>query len=693
MAVLPTFTQAVVSLRWLALAALIALETLLPSRGNTSALIGLYGVILAYALALTLFAWRFPDRSATAARLGIPLDTLAIAAGMLVTGHGREYLLLAFPVTAVAGLLLGYTGAALVSVAMTIVQFPMIRVSLFAPGSYVLWAFTALAVLGTGTAAAAGAEHLARGQRFHRMLLELRRAMAAAPNVAVSANAALAIVTAHFHANSGSLMLFDAQAGRLEILVAHALAETYHEVRPRLGEGIAGWVAQQGEAVLLTPDAPVPFRLTRSEIGSSICVPVRTAQGPLGVLNLNRHRPAAWFTRDDLEAAELTAQQVAGILLQAQHERVYAAALSEVAEGFSEVSRALARDPAVLWPALLDIARSLTSAHFAVLALEREDTGTVDIVATRGIDGRTSLEFAPTLLAASTQGEIRVAQGGPPRNGVPTSVACVPLRAESQTLGAIGLGLGDSRTPPRLLHAVASHVAAAVHTARSAYRVADIGVSEERRRIAREMHDGLAQTLADAMLQTDLSTMAAQAHPEQLASDLTELRAVLGRAMRELREFMSDLRRQDQAEATLFGALDLMGRDFGRRYQIPTSVTGSGEETHLPSAIRHAVLAIVRQALTNIRGHARATAVAIRAEVSEQLCVVSVKDNGAGFDLAAYRAKPPAAHHLGITSMEERAALVGGRLHMESRPGEGTTVTVRIPLGREHDEDTRAAGG
>jgi len=235
-------------------------------------------------------------------------------------------------------------------------------------------------------------------------------------------------------------------------------------------------------------------------------------------------------------------------------------------------------------------------------------------------------------------------------------------------------------------------VAAAVHTARSAHRIADIGVVEERRRIAREMHDGLAQTIADALLQTDLSAMAAQAQPGQVRGDLQELRSVLEQAMRELREFMTELRREDRTDETLFAALEAMGREFGRRHQIQTSVVTNGEDTPLPSAIRHAVLAIVRQALTNIRAHARATTVAIRAEATEHACSVSVADNGVGFDLAAFRTRSSGFHHLGITSMEERASLVGGRLQIASRPGGGTTVTVHVPLGREHDEDSRAAG-
>lgn len=692
MALLPTFTQAVVSLRWLALAALIALETLQPSGGSVSRLIGLYASIVGYTLALTLVVWRYPEAHSATTRAGIALDTTAIAAGMLITGHRAEYLLLAFPVAAIAGLLLGYPGATGVAAVVAAVQLPPQRASLFGPEGYVAWAFATLALLGTGAAAAAAGQSLTRRQRTQRMLAEVRRAVEAAPSVAAAAKAALAVAAAHFRAASGSLMLFDPPSGRLEILAGQGLNQVYHEIRPRLEEGIAGWVVQQGRAVLLAPDAPVPFRLERLEIASSISAPLRTAGGPLGVLNLNRHRPAPRFSRDDLEAVEAAAQQVAPVLLRAQHERLYAAALSEVAEGFSEVSRALARDPVVLWPALLDIARRLTASPFAVLALEREDTGNVDIVATRGIDGRAAAELASTLLAASTHAEIRTAQGGPVRGGVPTSVVCVPLRAEGQILGAIGLGLGDARIPQRLLQAVAAHVAAAVHTARSAYRIADIGVTEERRRIAREMHDGLAQTLADALLQTDLSGMAAQAHPEQVAGDLRELRGVLERAMRELREFMSDLRRQDQAAETLFGALEAMGREFDRRYEIRTTTAGAGDDAQLPSAIRHAVLAIVRQALTNVAAHARATAVEIRGELTEQACTIAVTDNGVGFDPAAHRANPPSPHHLGIISMEERAALVGGTLRIDSRPGAGTTVTIHIPLGRSH-ADTHPAGG
>jgi len=159
---------------------------------------------------------------------------------------------------------------------------------------------------------------------------------------------------------------------------------------------------------------------------------------------------------------------------------------------------------------------------------------------------------------------------------------------------------------------------------------------------------------------------------------------LLERAMRELREFMTELRRREQASSGLRAAIEAMGKEFERRDVVPVQLVFSGDDAQLPSAVRHAILAIARQALTNIRSHAHARSVTIRVNVTEEECVASIADDGVGFDLPAYRSRLPAAHHLGLTSMEERAALVGGRLQIDTAPTRGTTVSVHVPLGRHH---------
>jgi signal transduction histidine kinase len=278
-------------------------------------------------------------------------------------------------------------------------------------------------------------------------------------------------------------------------------------------------------------------------------------------------------------------------------------------------------------------------------------------------------------------------------------MAYIPLRVGSRVIGALGLDAADGAPfSGPLLPAIASHIAAAVDTARTAHRVADIGAAEERRRVAREMHDGLAQTLANALLQTDLCAAAAESDhapreaavlrragpPPTLARELVELRSLLEQAMRELRAFMAELRRTDGRDDRLAAALERLARETERRHHLAISVTASGDDTHVPPAVRHAVLAIARQALANVQAHARATRAAVRAQITDEWCSVSVADDGIGFDVHAYRAGPAAGHHLGLPSMEERAGLVGGRLQIDSEPARGTTITVQVPLSVRH---------
>jgi len=673
------FAQAALSLRWLALAVLIAREAAIPLASREPGV--LYVGILAYTLSLTLYAWRYPQLAPRAARAGVFLDVAAIALGMQLASSPQAFFYFGFVVTGVAGLMMGHIAAAGVSGLLALLQLPAIRHSLFAPDLYPAWGIAAFALQAVGHTAAAAGTRLRQHGRVAGLLDVLHAVtLSARPPQEVNARLLDEIVR-FFRADSGSLMVYDLHEQRLTILAAYGLDDAFREVRPRLGEGIAGWVTQEGRPVLLTPETSSPFPLLRQDIGSSICVPVTSAGQPLGVLNLNRDAGRAWFSLDDLETATAATRYAADLLRRVLFEREVAFLLAGSATGFTAVGRALARDPAVLWPVLLDQARSATAAQFAILALEREDTGTLDVVAARGISGHAARTYLPTLIAASTEAQTQMT-GTPDASSGGAVVACVPLRVDAKTIGALGLGM-NAQTPasPERLEAVATQTAAAVQAARTAFRVTDISVVEERRRIAREMHDGLAQTLADALLQTDLSAMAAQGNPTQISSDLKDLRGLLERGMRELREFMSELRKEPEMSNEFPVALEGIGKEFQRRAEIPATVVITGDATRMPSTVRHAVLAIVRQALTNVRAHARATTVGIRAEVTDELCLATIADNGVGFDLAAFRATLPGSPHLGLTSMEERAALVGGRLDVATSPGRGTTITVRIPLG------------
>src|SRR3989454_6529975 len=567
------FAHAALSLRWLALAALIGLGTLTPVSVRTPPLF--YVGILIDPLGLSLYAWRYADRAPQAAQIGVVFDTIAIGVGMQVATDPRVFSYFGFITATVAGLLITRVATVAIAGVVGLLQFPLLPRSLFAPNLYVAWGMAALALQAAGQVAAVAATHLRRRVNLQGLLASLGRISGLASTTAQAADGVLAEIIGFLGAGSGSLMLFDPQDGRLEILAAYRLGDVYRQVRPRLGEGIAGGGTQAGQPVLLTPGASAPFPLLRKEIGSSMCGPVSSGGRPLGVLNVNRSTARAWCSHDDLVTAGLAARHIADILFRAQHERAIAATLMNVTSGFIGVSRAILRDPAVLWPVLLDQTRSLTGAQFAVLALERQDTGTLDVVASRGIGGQAALSFLPGLLAASTDGRLHVAGDHPPAGGESGGgnpgpvVACVPLRLETRKIGAIGLGLpGGALVSPQQLDAVATLVAGAVHTAPTPDPPARIGGAEGAGRPAPGGNARAGQALAEAMLQTDLSTMTAQGNPAQVGGDLKEMRTLLERGMRELREFMSELRREPADRGKLSVALEELGREFQRRDEL-----------------------------------------------------------------------------------------------------------------------------
>ncbi len=676
----PELASAIVAIRWVVLAALIVLETQQPaSEAAPVGLLSVYVGFAVYTIALTLYTLQRPDRAARSAGWTLVLDTTFVVAGTIAGGPPWLFLPLAFPVVALVGLFGGSIAATAAGGAIALSNLPPLVHSVFAPDLWIRWVIAATLVIATGNATAAAAERLAHRARVAAALARIRATSSARMSTSEAAAAILDQAVTLFGASSGSLMVVDPAGHDLDLLATHNLDEAYRSAWRRLGEGIAGWIAQEGQPMLLTPGTTFPLPLKRHEIGSAMCIPVRVGGQPVAVLNVNRSADRKRFTQADVIDAEAVAQQAAAVCLRAQQARRLSEVLTDLADSHARVTGAFTRDPAVLWPALLDVVKSMTSAQFAVLALEQTTTGGLELVGSQGISREGARTALPSLLAAAADGLVQTPAGT--TMPMAHTLICLPLKVGAETIGAVGLGFAeDTAASEHFLRATAAHVGAVVQTARAASRVAEIGAVEERRRIARELHDGIAQTLADALLQTDLSTMAAQADPAQLTGDLRELRGILERSMRELREFMTDLRRDDLTDGRLFQALDALAKEFERRHGLHTAVVATGPDDQLSPAVRHAVLSITRQALDNVRIHAQATQTTIAATVTDTTCMVRIVDDGRGFDLQAFRMRQPMSHNLGLVSMQERASLVGGQLEVDTAPGRGTSITVRIPL-------------
>jgi signal transduction histidine kinase len=270
----------------------------------------------------------------------------------------------------------------------------------------------------------------------------------------------------------------------------------------------------------------------------------------------------------------------------------------------------------------------------------------------------------------------------------------LPLMFKGATIGA--LELHGSPTGPfddedaRLLQPFADAAAVAIENARLYEQARFSATLAERNRLARELHDTIAQGLTAV-------TMQLEAAQRSFERDPARARARLGRAHELAREALEDVRRSVWTLAAplvdgqaLSQALDELTQRFAERTGLAVSYRHSGPAPALGHAAATQVLRIVQEALQNVEKHARATQVCVESALAANELQVQVRDDGVGFELGASSQGSSGSNGddhtsdgFGLLSLRERARLSGGMLHIESAPGAGTRIAVIIPIERD----------
>lgn len=202
-------------------------------------------------------------------------------------------------------------------------------------------------------------------------------------------------------------------------------------------------------------------------------------------------------------------------------------------------------------------------------------------------------------------------------------------------------------------------------------------IAEERARIARDIHDGLAQTLAFRRMRVDLWLDWIESDPVRLRAELVGLKQLLRDQIAELRRAIFALRPVQFDELGFVGGMHRYILEFGGQQSWNVQVDLSGLATHLSPQLEAVFFRLMQEALTNVAKHAQATTVSITsAQVDGGLQLV-VQDNGCGFDVSTVEA---AGQRLGLRQMRERLTALHGRLTILSQPGAGTELRVWLPL-------------
>ncbi len=199
---------------------------------------------------------------------------------------------------------------------------------------------------------------------------------------------------------------------------------------------------------------------------------------------------------------------------------------------------------------------------------------------------------------------------------------------------------------------------------------------EERKRIARELHDDASQALTS--LRVGLKTLTDICDDPELHRRVADLQTIAAQTMQSIHDLALQLRPSVLDDLGLVAALERHLADCRRRYGLTIDFAAHGlSDTRLAPTIETALYRIVQEALTNIGRHAHAHTVSVLLERRDGRVVAVIEDDGVGFDPGA---ADGAGRRLGLFGMQERAALLGGRFTVESMPGRGTSIFVEVPL-------------
>jgi signal transduction histidine kinase len=255
----------------------------------------------------------------------------------------------------------------------------------------------------------------------------------------------------------------------------------------------------------------------------------------------------------------------------------------------------------------------------------------------------------------------------------------IPLAARDHVVGTAAVPIVGNRTfsseDVAVAMAIARSTALAVENARLHERSQQLAVLEERNRLARELHDSVTHALFSISL-------ISQALPTLLERDIARARERIDRlnelsrgALAEMRALIFELRPAALEEQGLAVALTRHTDAFQSREGVAVDLQIQGER-RLPNPIEEAVFRVAQEALNNVAKHARATRVTVRLTIDAAAVELVIRDDGCGFDP---KLLPAERRTLGLTSMRERASLLGGACTLESAAGQGTTMRLWLP--------------
>jgi signal transduction histidine kinase len=309
-----------------------------------------------------------------------------------------------------------------------------------------------------------------------------------------------------------------------------------------------------------------------------------------------------------------------------------------------------------------------------------------------GIAGWVATHGTPAMVNEAS-GDERFSSGADVRTGFLTqSVICVPLQIKNRTIGVLealnkvsSQGFNDDDL--RLLSTLAAQAASAIENARLYRSLREerdkiLRVQEEARRaLARDLHDSTLQSLSSISMGIDYVKQLLKHQPATAADELGRVQELVSQALREARVLLFELRPIALETQGLVSALETYVEQLRGEGPPLFHFGDGGFDERLPPDVEATAFIVMQEAVNNARKHANADNIWLTLTPEEGSLLVAVEDDGCGFDKSVVEKNTNRGGHLGLVSMQERAELIEAQLAIESSPGQGTRIALRLPRG------------
>jgi len=471
------------------------------------------------------------------------------------------------------------------------------------------------------------------------------------------------------------IFLVNKETDELEILAHKGVSQEFVAAVDRLkvGEGFNGRVAASGEAMVVEDTSHDP-RLSREEarregLYAQLIAPLRFKEKVIGTLCVAVRHPRQ-FQPEEIQLLTIIGNAIAIALENARlyEEQRQIAAELEVSERNYRTLFESAND--AIW--VQDLEGNIPTVNRAAAKLFGFDPERLSALNVKDFLSEEGLDVARKVRRSLLCGEAfhqPYEQRAVRRDGTEAVFRLTTnlLTSDGQPVGFQHIAR-DVTEEKRMQENMRFYIQEAVRAQ-----------EEERKRIARELHDDTAQVIGSLSRQLDNFIRKKGYLPADDIFFLKDMQVQLHRGLQEVHRFSHDLRPSILDDLGLLPTLRSLVKETKERAGIETDLKVFGIERRFTPEIELLVFRIVQEALSNIRRHAQASKTQLVIEFAEGKTKVTISDNGRGFELPCRVDDLPRSGKLGLAGMQERARLLGGTLELQSTPGKGTTLILEMP--------------